>query len=41
MLEMPSGNKEDMETKTGSRGVAMEIDIGIKYCPGMEITLPY
>ena len=38
VLEMPSGTKDDREQ--GSGGVAMETEIGIKYCPGMEIILP-
>ena len=37
---MPSGIKDDMEMEPGSGGVAMEMEIGIKYCPGIEIILP-
>ena len=40
VLEMPSGSKDDMEMEPGSGGVAMEMEIGIKYCPGIEIILP-
>ena len=40
VLEMPSDSKDDLEMEPGSGGVAVEIEIGIKHCPGMEITLP-
>ena len=40
VLEMPSGSKDDMEMEPGSGGVAMEMEIGIKYCPRIEIILP-
>ena len=37
---MPTGSKDDMEMEPGAVGVAVKIETGIKYCPGMEITLP-
>ena len=37
---MPTGSNDDMEMEPGAVGVAVKIETGIKYCPGMEITLP-
>ena len=43
MMVMSSEGHEHTEIEPGAGGVSkvIELDVWIKYCPGMETTLPY
>jgi hypothetical protein len=43
MMVISSEGLEHTEIEPGAGGVSkvMELDVWIKYCPGMETTLPY
>ena len=35
-----SSDKEELESGAGGGNKVMKLEVGIKYCPGMETTLP-